>query len=204
MFSSAQLPVYPFANLPSSVSIFIVGVFTVLYLAWKWALPKPIRGIPYNKAALKSIYGDNVEIAEIKKNGGPLRSWFAQQPIRHKGPIAQVFTKPLSRPTVIVSDFREVQDILLRRNKEFDKGGPMIDAFRGVVPYHHVCMETSEHQFKINRDLIKDLMTPSFLNDVRRRHPTTVIGFQLTLFLDISSRNPQARIGPHRGVANEG
>jgi hypothetical protein len=167
MFSSDQLPAFPFARLHPSVSILIIGVLSVLYLAWKWTLPKPLPGIPYNKAALNSIYGDSIEIAEIKKNGGPIRSWFAQQPIRHKGPIAQVFMKPLSGPTVIVSDFREVQDILLRRNKEFDKGGPMIDAFRGVVPYHHVCMETSEPQFKVNRDLIKDLMTPSFLNDVR-------------------------------------
>lgn len=34
------------------------GIAILLYFCYRWALPRPIPGIPYNKEATKSIFGD--------------------------------------------------------------------------------------------------------------------------------------------------
>ncbi|KAK8080418.1 hypothetical protein PG997_008236 [Apiospora hydei] len=165
--SSASLDLaYPFARLPFAASAVIVGVLSVLYLAYHWALPKPLPGIPYNQDAVKTILGDAAEIQQIKKEGGRPRAWFNLQTAKHNSPIVQAFLAPLSKPVLILSDFREAQDILLRRGKEFDRGPRHVANFSGVVPWHHIAMATSNPQFKANRELVKDLMTPHFLNTV--------------------------------------
>ncbi|KAK9420238.1 hypothetical protein SUNI508_06507 [Seiridium unicorne] len=158
--------VSPLAQLPFVASVIIVGVVSLLYLAYQWALPKPLPDIPFNKKAVKSILGDAVEIQEIKKNGGRPRTWMGAQPARHNSALVQVFLAPLSKPMLVLSDFRECQDILLRRGKEWDRGGRNLSALGGVIPNHHIGMKTSSPQFKANRELVKDLMTPNFLNTV--------------------------------------
>ncbi|KAH7035743.1 cytochrome P450, partial [Microdochium trichocladiopsis] len=138
----------------------------LLYLLRQWALPKPLPGIPFNEAATKLLLGDAAELRAIKQAGGRARAWVGQQTVKHNSPIAQVFLQPLGKPAVVLSDYREAQDILLRRGKEFDRGGRNIEAFKGVLPWHHIAMKTSDPQFKKNRELVKDLMTHQFLNTV--------------------------------------
>ncbi|KAK8105471.1 hypothetical protein PG999_008830 [Apiospora kogelbergensis] len=157
---------YPFARLPFAASAVIIGLLSALYLAYQWALPKPLPGIPYNQDALKTILGDAAELQQIKKAGGRPRAWINLQTARHNSPLVQAFLAPLSKPILILSDFRESQDILLRRGKEFDRGPRHLENFSGVIPWHHICMSTSNPQFKANRELVKDLMTPHFLNTV--------------------------------------
>ncbi|KAI1843859.1 hypothetical protein JX266_009915 [Neoarthrinium moseri] len=166
MSSSTTSAVSPLAQLPFAASAVIIGVVSLVYLAYQWALPKPLPGIPYNKEAVKSILGDAAEIRELKKRGGRPRTWFGQQNAKHNSPLVQAFLAPLSKPMLILSDFREAQDILLRRGKEFDRGGRNLAALGGVIPNHHIGMRTSDPQFKANRELVKDLMTPNFLNTV--------------------------------------
>ncbi|KAF7517317.1 hypothetical protein G7054_g13851 [Neopestalotiopsis clavispora] len=164
--SSETAAVSSLAQLPLAVSAIVVGLLSLLYLGYQWALPKPLPGIPYNKAAVKSILGDLVEVRELQKKGGRPRAWLGEQPWRHNSPLVQVFMAPLAKPILILSDFREAQDILLRRGKEFDRGGRNLDALGGVIPNHHIGMKTSSPQFKANRELVKDLMTPNFLHTV--------------------------------------
>ncbi|KAI0158544.1 cytochrome P450 [Pestalotiopsis sp. NC0098] len=164
--SSGPAAVSSLAQLPLAVSAIVVGLLSLLYLGYQWALPKPLPGIPYNKAATKSILGDAVEMSEVRKKGGRPRAWLGEQPWRHNSPLVQVFLAPLSKPILILSDYREVQDILLRRGKEFDRGGRNLDALGGVIPNHHIGMKTQSPQFKANRELVKDLMTPNFLHTV--------------------------------------
>ncbi|KAK7958438.1 cytochrome P450 [Apiospora saccharicola] len=165
--STASLDLtYPFARLPFAASAVIIGVLSALYLACQWALPKPLPGIPYNQDAVKTILGDATELQQIKKEGGRPRAWFNLQPVKHNSPLVQAFLAPLSKPVLILSDFRESQDILLRRGKEFDRGPRHVANFSGIVPWHHIAMATADPQFKANRELVKDLMTPHFLNTV--------------------------------------
>ncbi|RYP80400.1 hypothetical protein DL769_002496 [Monosporascus sp. CRB-8-3] len=166
MSSTTVSGAYPFAQLPFATSAIVLGFFSLLYLAYHWALPKPLPGIPYNKDALKTILGDAAEIRNIRRAGGSARNWFGQQTARHKSPLVQAFLTPFTKPVLILSDFREAQDILLRRNKEFDRASRGRDALRGVIPWHHIGMRTADPQFRRNRELVKDLMTPHFLNTV--------------------------------------
>lgn len=142
------------------------GAVVLLYLAYQHALPKPLPGIPYNKEALRSLLGDGAAIKALQEQGGRPRAWFGEQNSKHKSPLVQVFMAPLSKPMLLLSDFREGQDILLRRNKEFDHGPRNLAAFSAVLANHHIGMRTLDPQFRANRELIKDLMTPNFLHTV--------------------------------------
>ena len=65
----------------------------------------------------------------------------------------------------MVTDYRESQDILLRRTNEFDRSMIVGDQFSFLLPKHHIRLLTNK-QFKSQRLLIRDLMTPAFLNDI--------------------------------------
>lgn len=151
-------------SVPSWVAAVAIaaGIGTVLFFLRLAALPRPIPGIPYNKHSARRILGDIPDIVRTKH----LRDWTAQQCIKLDSPMVQVFPRPFSAPWVIVSDFREAQDILLRRSKEFDRSDVNHDIFGGVIPNHHIAMKSSDHRFKYNKLLVKDLMSPGFLNEV--------------------------------------
>ncbi|ORY68347.1 cytochrome P450 [Pseudomassariella vexata] len=150
---------------------FLTGFFlfivagVLLYLAYQWALPKPIPGIPYNEEAAGRIMGDMPSIVAYMKEHGRLRPWFAKQPVRHGSPLIQFWMTPFSKPKLILSDYQEAQDILLRRSKEFDRSTRSIQVFL-TIPDHHIAMASTDRRFKGNKELVRDLMTPKFLYDV--------------------------------------
>lgn len=94
-----------------------------------------------------------------------LWGWVTLQNVKLRSPIIQLFTRPLAKPWVVITDFREAQDILLRRTKEFDRSDMVGDAFLGLMPEHHIFMKTNDI-FKRNRQWLKDLMTHDFLHQV--------------------------------------
>lgn len=147
------------------VSIAVVGA-TVIFFLLRWvALPKPIPGIPYNKASAKRISGDGPEMkkAAMARN---VRFWMRDQFAVHNSPIVQLFIRPFGKPNVLVSDFRENQDILMRRTKEFDRSKRSMEAFSGLVANGHIAMKSSDPRFMQNKDLVRDLMSPNFLHEV--------------------------------------
>lgn len=155
---------------PSSpISLLLLGLLALLtftYITYHQALPKPLPGIPYNTASAGRLLGDLPELIALVK-AGDLRGFFAGMTTRLDSPIVQFFGRPFSRPTLIISDFRTTQDILLRRTgKEFDRPLSQIATLRGVIRHHHISMLTSDPQFRRNRALVKDLMTPQFLHAV--------------------------------------
>jgi hypothetical protein len=147
-----------------NVWIIVAAVVTILampFTLFKWALPNPIPGIPYNVASTKKILGD---LQDMKKANG-IRFWMLDQFVKHNSPIVQVFVNPLRKPRVIVSDFVEAYDVLTHRN-DFDKSTLTSDSFSGVVPESLISMKTPDRRFKHNKELMRDLMTPSFLHEV--------------------------------------
>lgn len=162
--SLAQLSVSRHSG-PSSILLGFFGLLVLSYLAYQRALPKPLPGIPYNEAASKTVLGDLPELyTHMKKRD--LRGWIGALPKRLNSPIVQLFGRPWAKPTVVISEFMTEQDILLRRSKEFDRPKQMTASLRGVIPNHHIAMLTSDPQFRRNRELVKDLMTPNFLHTV--------------------------------------
>jgi hypothetical protein len=72
----------------------------VLYTAYKYVLPRPIPGIPYDPKSAKSLFGDALGIVAHFRKTGQLASWMTNHAIKLNSPISQVFAKPLNKPWV--------------------------------------------------------------------------------------------------------
>ncbi|KAI9146951.1 Cytochrome P450 monooxygenase TRI13 [Paramyrothecium foliicola] len=118
----------------------------LLYYLYRYLLPKPIPGIPYNLEASKSLLGD---IPRIQKEAG---NNIFEPSSSHSAP-----------PTVVVTDFREGQDILMRR-KEFERSDFSIAILSGEAPKFHISLKTGP-EWKAHRRLLQDLMNPKFLHE---------------------------------------
>ncbi|TVY64024.1 Cytochrome P450 monooxygenase TRI13 [Fusarium oxysporum f. sp. cubense] len=143
-----------------------LSICLLLFCLYNLALPKPIPGIPYNKSATKRLLGDLPDLIEYQKHTGEQRRWFALQNQKFNSPVCQVFIRPFGKPRVIVSDFRETQDILSKRLKDFDRSDRAREAFAGIVPHQMLSYQTVDPKFKKHRELMRDLMSPKFLNQV--------------------------------------
>lgn len=142
-----------------AVGAVFVGLFLVLL---RLARPKPIPGIPHNVEAANSVFGDLPEFRAAPNR----REWWVTQIKKHQSPLVQVFLRPFGHPWVLLADHWEAADIFSRRLKEFDRADETIAAFEGIIPSHHMTMRSSNPQFKRNKELVRDLMSASFLQDV--------------------------------------
>jgi hypothetical protein len=96
--------------LGTPTSIAISGtLFFAAFLLYKWLLPKPIPGIPYNPEATKSLFGDIPSLLAHLKTHKTTSDWMESHNIRHSSPIAQIFPYMFRKPVVIIHDYREVQ-----------------------------------------------------------------------------------------------
>lgn len=50
-------------------------LFLGAFLLYRWLLPKPIPGIPYNAKAIKSIFGDIPDLLEHLKHSEQVTDW---------------------------------------------------------------------------------------------------------------------------------
>jgi hypothetical protein len=91
--------------------------------------------------------------------------WILKQSEELDSPIFQIFPQPFGKPFVVLNDFRESQDILMRRGKELDRAKIVTELFRGIIPNHHI-VEKTNTTWKSQRRLLQDLMSPGFLNTV--------------------------------------
>jgi hypothetical protein len=159
-----------FGATPIAIPVFLLAV-VILYAGYRWALPRPITGIPYNEKAAQRLLGDLPDIFNYIKKTDTVLPWFAEQAEKLNSPIFQVFARPLQKPWVVLYDFRESQDILMRRTKEFDGGDFFSAIFEGVIPEHHLSKKSTDEQFKKQKAWLKDLMTPGFLSTVSAATP---------------------------------
>lgn len=142
----------------------LVAAGLLVYVLYKWALPKPIPGVPHNEAATHSLLGDIPSLQEGMHRTGEFSLWLLEQADKFKSPLFQLFIRPLGKPMLVLTDFREAQDILMRR-KEFDRSFLTADLLQGAGPKHHINMKT-DGEWKQHRRLLQDLMSPQFLNEV--------------------------------------
>ena len=150
--------------LPPSLPLALAAAALVLFYVYRRLLPKPLPGIPYNEGL--GILGDLPALIKYRKTQPQFRRFFGDLCVRHKSPIVQVFLRPFAKPAVVVVDYRESQDITLRRSKQFDHSSMHARTFGTIIADHHISMRSSDPRFRRNRELVKDLMTPAFLNHV--------------------------------------
>lgn len=152
--------------MPSANAAFaIAGLACVGYVLYRLALPRPIPGIPYRKGATDRLLGDLPDLIRHITKDGEVLNWWADATVELNSPIIQLFVRPFQKPFVVLTDYRESQDIMVRRTKEFDRSNVTGDSFVGVMPNHHISMRTND-AFKAQKRLIADLMSPTFLNEV--------------------------------------
>ncbi|KAK7734290.1 hypothetical protein SLS53_007940 [Cytospora paraplurivora] len=152
----------PSSNWVSPTTGLIIGLLIIgLYTVYQWFLPKPIPGIPYNKEASKRLLGDFPDMRKELKVTSEFNLWCARQVEKMRSPLCQVFVNPFMKPWLLLADFPEAQDILMRR-KDFDRSTFIRD---GMLPLGHfqACLTTNE-SWKGTRAWVQDLMTPTFLN----------------------------------------
>ncbi|KAM7208265.1 cytochrome P450 1A1 [Naviculisporaceae sp. PSN 640] len=150
----------------AATSLLARGLLLVVYLAYRALLPNPLPGIPYNKDAATRLFGDVPEVMGYVKSTKQIYAWFTELAVKHKSPIVQAFIKPASLPWVVVTDPYEIQDILLRRTKDFDRASFFHDVLSGIIQYQ-ASQYVSDHPiFKHNKNLINHLMAPSFINAI--------------------------------------
>ncbi|KAK0648467.1 cytochrome P450 [Cercophora newfieldiana] len=155
----------------SSTSAFIGAVLAIgLYVAYRAVLPKPLADIPYNQDAAGKLFGDVPEMMGYVMRTKRIFCWLTSLTARHQSPIVQAFIKPMSLPWVVVTDPLESQDILLRRTKEFDRSGFFGELIGGIAPHQHIQFLSTDPRFKNGRNLINQLMAPTFIAQVSGPH----------------------------------
>ncbi|KAI1135154.1 cytochrome P450 monooxygenase, partial [Hypoxylon sp. FL0543] len=172
-------------------AIWLGSSLGLLFLLYRWALPKPIPGIKYNPEAVKSIFGDMGAMVKHTKETQELYDWMVAQNLKLQSPIIQLFVRPLGKPWVVITDYREAQDVLVRRTKQFVKSDWFAGVSGGVMPESHIFMKTTE-RFKRQRRWIQGVMTPTFLNTVAAYHIYHVCTDLMTLW-EQKSRLAQGR-----------
>lgn len=150
-----------------SIALILVPTISiVVYALYLYLLPKPLPGIPYDKAATRSVLGNLPSIQSFGKTHQQLFSWFSQEASRHNSPICQFWFGPFSKPDIILNDAREAQDLLLRRTREFGRSERIADVMQFTTPEFHVALMSEDPRYKRNKALVRDLMSPAFLENV--------------------------------------
>lgn len=158
----SEVPTNLLAAISGTTIATTIIITIVLYCLNQWLLPKPVPGIAYNLKATKSLFGDAPDMIKEVSLTGEFRVWCAKQVRKMNSPICQIFIRPFSKPWILLADFRESRDILMRR-REFDKSSFLSDGMACMGAFHGIY--STGDKFKANRQLIQDLMTTTFLNN---------------------------------------
>ncbi|KAI9714689.1 MAG: hypothetical protein M1828_001118 [Chrysothrix sp. TS-e1954] len=150
----------------SWLACFCIACSCLLLLLRRICLPKPLPGIPYNPSAARSLLGDLPRISfYLRQDGNNTLVTYFHECVRDlNAPLVQVFLKPLARPTLLLSDFREARHLLMH-SPQFDRSPALKGLLSGIIPDHHIHLATDE-KWAAQRRVVQDLMTPSFLHEV--------------------------------------
>ncbi|KAI0143506.1 cytochrome P450 [Xylariaceae sp. FL1272] len=130
---------------------------------WFKLYPAPYPGIPFNEASAKRILGDIPDLIPIIKAKNEFSiSVFTVTTRKLGSPIAQLLFPGFRRPLIILEDPREIEDILMRRNKEFDKAPMGLDLIGPMFPNATISQYTTPRLLAQKR-LWADVMSTEFL-----------------------------------------
>lgn len=143
------------------ICLSLAGLFL---LARRSLYPKPYPGIPYNEESARRITGDIPNLVPIIQATNEFSySIFAITTQKLGQPIAQMLFPGIRKPLIILEDPREIEDIIVRRNKEFDKAPMAIDTFSPMFPNATLAQYTTP-KLKAQKRLWADVMSAEFLH----------------------------------------
>lgn len=146
----------------SSYGLFgLVGIF--LWALWRSLHPKPYAGIPYVKASAKRISGDVPDLmAAIQSTDEITNAMFTVTTQKLGTPLAQILFPRIRKPLIIVDDPHEVEDIIVRRHRDFDKAPIAVNVFQPMFPLGTLS-QYSTPALKAQKRLWADVMHADFL-----------------------------------------
>jgi len=123
-----------------------------------------IPGIPYNATSARSVLGDLPRLLKHFKATCENVNWMTLQCVELGSPIIQLFLWPGTFPLIVLTDHREMEDILIRRTREFDRSEIIARLLGGLVPHATIVMP-SHDLFKSQRRIWAITMSTAFLNE---------------------------------------
>ncbi|KAI9150468.1 Cytochrome P471 monooxygenase [Paramyrothecium foliicola] len=141
----------------------VAASLVFLYAGYRWALPRPLPGIPYNAEATGNLLGDIPDLMRELGQTGDMVQWLLKQNLKTGSPISQIFVQPFGRPYILVSDWRAARDIMLHRSRAFDRSSLIMELFEGLLRRQQFTLRTSP-EWKLHRRLVQDTMSPAFLH----------------------------------------
>jgi hypothetical protein len=154
-----------FDSLSVRVGLLSLAVLGLILIRRK-LYPKPYPGIPYNEASARRITGDVPDLAPVIKESGEFSNALFEVTTRKLGvPIAQLLFPGVRKPLIILDDPREIEDLVVRRDKEFDKAPMAIDIFGPMFSRASNAQYTTP-ELKAQKRLWADVMTADFLRRV--------------------------------------
>jgi hypothetical protein len=85
----------------------IIGIGTLLYLLYRFLLPKPIPGIPYDEASIHRLLGDVPDLVAWQKAHQEPWGSMVKKLKDLDSPIIQLFGRVGGKPWVVIADARE-------------------------------------------------------------------------------------------------
>ena len=144
------------------ISVASLVVLGLLYLLYKWLLPHPLQGIPYDEKSAGKLLGDTPDMLREVSVTREIHVWLLKKVNQFQEPLCQVFIEPFCRPWVVLADPVEAQNVLTRR-PEFDRSGMDKIGLSPLDGFH------SRHDmgevWKTARAWVQDLASPSFHNN---------------------------------------
>lgn len=127
-------------------------------------MPKPYPGIPYhNEESLGRIAGDIPNLRPIINATNEFSNTLFTVTTQKLGvPIAQLLFPDIRKPMVIIEDPREIEDIMVRRNKDFRKAPMAIDMFAPMFPHSTLAQYTTP-ELRSQKRLWQNVMNSEFL-----------------------------------------
>ncbi|SPQ24085.1 98bcb0d1-d493-4b7c-8817-0a47768b614d [Thermothielavioides terrestris] len=138
----------------------------VAILGRRMLLPRRYPGIPYNTASAGRISGDLPDLMPVYRATNEVTRAIADITTRKLGtPIAQLLFPSVRRPLIVVDDPREVEDIVVRRNKQFDRAPTFVGMFKPMFPTATISQFTTP-ALRAQKRLWADVMSTEFLRRV--------------------------------------
>ncbi|KAH8171059.1 cytochrome p450 domain-containing protein [Sarocladium implicatum] len=150
-------------SVPFNYTVAVGALCLGAALFYHASIPKPLPGIPFVAGSDKRMFGDLPPALAHESKTGLMFTYIRDNCIKLNSPVVQLFFRPFSSPWIAVCDGREAQDIMTHRTKEFDRSPLSGDLVRAHAPQSQLPMLTNE-QWRFNRQLIRDTMSPKFLN----------------------------------------
>ncbi|KAI1369435.1 cytochrome P450 [Xylaria arbuscula] len=147
-------------------AITVLLAAAVAVMAFRKLYPQPYPGIPYNEASAHRATGDIPDLVPIIRETKEFsNSIFTVTTQKLGTPIAQFLFPVIRKPLIVLEDPRAIEDIIIRRNKEFDIAPMALDILSPMFPKASVSQYTTP-ELRFQKRVWADVISAEFLRKV--------------------------------------